>query len=186
VVSPGVSRGFLAVVPPDDVLDAVEVALRAVDLPTSARRTTRANLHLTIRFLGDRVDFRKVESTLRGLPLDGGHIRLGGAGAFPKARRGDVLWLGLAEGDALFTELAAAVDAALDPHHPASEPRPRFHAHLTVARCRAPTDLRTVVDAVGSEPVGRSWSMDEMVLIESRLGRGPASYEERARFPLRS
>jgi 2'-5' RNA ligase len=184
VVSPEVSRGFLAVVPPDDVLDAVEIALRAVDLPTAARRTTRANLHLTVRFLGNRVDFPKVETTLRGLPLHGGQVRLGGAGAFPKARRGDVLWLGLAEGNALFTELAAAVDAALDPHRPASEPRPRFHAHLTVARCKTPTNLRAVIDAVGAEPVGRSWSMEEMVLIQSRLGSGPASYEEQARFPL--
>jgi RNA 2',3'-cyclic 3'-phosphodiesterase len=186
VVSPEVSRGFLAVVPPDDVLDAVEAAMHGVDLPVAARRTTRSNLHLTVRFLGNRVDFPEVESTLRDLPLGGGQVRLGGAGAFPKARRGDVLWLGLADGDALLTELAGTVDAALDPQRPSTEPRPRFHAHLTVARCKTPTNLRPVVDAIGSDPVGRSWTMDEMVLIQSRLGRGPAHYEERARFPLES
>lgn len=184
MVSPAVSRGFLAVLPPDEVLDAVERTMQGLTLPNTARRTRRAQLHLTVRFLGDQVDFSTVTASVRSLALRGGSMRLGGAGAFPRTRRGDVLWVGLLEGDTLLSEAAATLEAHLDPFRPASDPPPRFHAHLTVARCKSSTDLRTVVDAIGTNPIGPSWVADEMVLIRSHLGRGPAEYEEMARLRL--
>jgi len=178
------SRGFVAIVPPDDVLDAVEAVLAGVALPDGARRSERSKLHLTVRFLGNNVRFGAVEELLRGLDLRGGHARLGGAGAFPRARRGDVLWIGLAEGADLLTSLHRAVDAAYDPHRPAGERPTRFHPHLTVARGRAPVDLRRSVREIGAGPIGRAWSVDELVLVRSHLGDGPAVYEELARVPL--
>jgi 2'-5' RNA ligase len=184
VVSPQVSRGFVAVVPPDDVLDAAESVLDGVTLPAGARRTDRSKLHLTVRFLGDQVRFERTEALLRDLDLRGGEARLGGAGAFPRARRGDVLWIGLAEGAGLLADLHAAVDAAHDPHRPADGRPPRFHPHLTVVRCRTPVDLRPAVAAIGPGPIGRTWPVEEVVLVHSNLGGGPAVYEERARIPL--
>jgi len=184
VVSPQVSRGFVAVVPPDDVLDAAEAVLDRVTLPAGARRTARPKLHLTVRFLGNRVRFERTEALLRDLDLRGGEARLGRAGAFPHARRGDVLWIGLAEGAGVLAGLHAAVDAAYDPHRPADQRPPRFHPHLTVARCRIPVDLRPAVAELGSGPVGRAWPVEEIVLVRSHLGGGPAVYEEQARIPL--
>jgi 2'-5' RNA ligase len=184
VRTPAVSRGFLAVVPPADVLDAVEHTMAGLDLPATARRARRSQLHLTVRFLGNHVDFVEIEAMMHDLKLSGGRVQLGGAGAFPRARRGDVVWIGLREGEQLLRDLHATVDAAYNPHGPANEPAPRFHAHLTVARCKSSTDLRTVVDAIGTDPVGRPWIAEEMVLIRSHLGRGPAEYEEKARFRL--
>jgi 2'-5' RNA ligase len=63
------------------------------------------------------------------------------------------------------------------------EARP-YHAHLTLARLKAPSDLRPVVAELGSGPVGREWEAEEVVLFQSKTGRGGAEYTERARFPL--
>ena len=184
MVSPQVSRGFVAVVPPADVLDAVEALIDGLTLPDGARRADRSKLHCTIRFLGNRVDFPAVATMLRGLDLRGGRARLGGGGAFPRARRGDVLWIGLTDGAELLGALNAEVEAGYDPHRPADERPPRVHPHLTIARLRDPIDLRPTIRAIGAEPVGRAWDVDELVLMRSRLGRGPAVYEEEARIPL--
>ena len=178
------SRGFVAVVPPDDVLDAVEAVLDGVELPDGARRTERSKLHLTVRFLGNAVRFGAVEELLRGLDLRGGRAQLGRAGAFSRPYRGDVLWVGVVQGADVLDTLNASVEAGYNPHRPAGERSPPFHPHLTVARCREPVDLRRSVRALGKRRVGPAWDVDEVVLVQSHLGHGPAVYEEQARIPL--
>jgi 2'-5' RNA ligase len=165
VSEPELGRAFVAVVPPDDVLDAVGAAAARMDIPSTARRTTRPQWHLTLQFLGNRVDFAAVAGALEPLAVRGSAVQLGAAGAFPTERRGRVLWLGVTRGDALL------------------EARP-YHAHLTLARLKAPADLRPVVAALGSGPLGRAWTAEEVVLFQSRTGRGGAEYTARARFPL--
>ena len=58
--------------------------------------------------------------------------------------------------------------------------------HVTLARCKSPTDLRAAVAAVGAGPVGPAWMVDEVVLFESRTRREGAEYVERATFRLHS
>jgi 2'-5' RNA ligase len=181
VSEPGVGRAFLAVVPPDATLDAVERLSRRLELPDSVRPVPRAKWHLTVRFLGNRVDFTEVEARLAPLSVEPGTVRLAGGGAFPNPRRAEVLWLGVDRGSELLARLAGAVHGLVDPASGA----PRFHPHLTLARCRRRTDLRATVDAIGDEPLGAAWTVDELVLFQSRLGRGPAVYEPRARIRLR-
>jgi RNA 2',3'-cyclic 3'-phosphodiesterase len=183
MTEPEVGRAFVAVVPPDDVLDAVDDAASAIEVPSTARRTTRPQWHLTLQFLGNRVDFAAVAAALEPLALRGATVQLGTAGAFPSERRGRVLWLGVSEGDALLVQLAAAVGALLEPVGYPPEARP-YHAHLTLARLKAPVDLRPVVAALGPGPVGRPWKAGEVVLFQSKTGRGGAEYIPRARFPL--
>lgn len=180
---PELGRGFLAVVPPADVLDAVDAAAAAIEVPSTARRTTRPQWHLTLQFLGNRVDFAAVAGALEPLAVRGSDVQLGAAGAFPTERRGRVLWLGVVEGHALLVQLAAAVGALLAPVGYPPEARP-YHAHLTVARLKAPSDLRPVVAGLGSGPVGRVWAAEEVVLFQSKTGSGGAQYTPRARFPL--
>jgi RNA 2',3'-cyclic 3'-phosphodiesterase len=180
---PELGRAFVAVVPPDDVLDAVDAAAARIEVPSTARRTTRPQWHLTLQFLGNRVDFAAVAGALELLAVRGSAVELGAAGAFPTERRGRVLWLGVTQGDALLVQLAAAVGALLAPIGYPPEERP-YHAHLTLARLKAPSDLRPVVAALGSGPVGRAWTAEEVVLFQSKTGRGGAEYTARARFPL--
>jgi len=58
--------------------------------------------------------------------------------------------------------------------------------HLTIARSRGPARrvIRDARQALGLEPVGDSWRVGEIVVYESRLGRGPAEHVERMRIPL--
>ena len=94
---PELGRGFVAVVPPDDVLDAVDAAAAAIEVPSTARRTTRPQWHLTLQFLGNRVDFAAVAEALEPLAVLGSAVQLGAAGAFPTERRGRVLWTSLTQ-----------------------------------------------------------------------------------------
>jgi 2'-5' RNA ligase len=183
MTEPELGRGFLAVVPPDDVLDAVDAAASGIELPSTARRMARLQWHLTLHFLGNRVDFDAVAGALDPLAVGRGTVALGGAGAFPSERRGRILWLGVTEGDALLAQLAAAVGALLGPVGYPPEERP-YHSHLTLARLKTPADLRPVVAGLGSAPVGRPWTVDEAVLFQSTTRRTGAEYVARARFPL--
>jgi RNA 2',3'-cyclic 3'-phosphodiesterase len=178
-----VGRAFVAAVPPDDVLDAVDAAVSRIEVPSTARRTTRPQWHLTLQFLGNRVDFDAVAGALEALAVRQGTVCLGAAGAFPSERRGRILWMGVSEGDALLSQLAASIGALLAPVGYPPEDRP-YHAHLTLARLKAPTDLRPAVAALGPGPVGRPWTVEEVVLFQSKTGRGGAEYTARARFPL--
>jgi RNA 2',3'-cyclic 3'-phosphodiesterase len=183
MTEPEIGRGFLAVVPPDHVLDAVGAAASGIELPSTAGRMTRPQWHLTLQFLGNRVDFDAVAGALDALAVRPGTVSVGGAGAFPSERRGRVLWLGVDEGQALLSQLAAAVGALLEPVGYPPEERP-YHAHLTLARLKAPADLRPVVADLGSGTVGRPWTVEEVVLFQSKTRRTGAEYVARARFPL--
>lgn len=178
----GLVRAFVAVVPPDDVLDAVARCAQQVGarLPATARCTTRPQWHLTLAFLG-RADLDAVAGVLTALAVRPGMVRLGGLGAFPSDRRARVVWLGVREGEQWLAQAAAAVQALVRPlgHEPEARP---YHGHLTLARLRTPQDVR---DLLG-EPVdgGPPFQVSEVVLFESRLRRTGAEYVPRARFAL--
>jgi 2'-5' RNA ligase len=178
------SRAFVAVVPPEEVLRAVDVVATAVadGLPRSARRAPREQWHVTLQFLGDDVDLGAVAAALAPLALGPGEVRLGGLGAFPNERRARIVWLGVAEGAPWLVQAAVSVGALLQPLGHDPDPRP-FHGHLTLARLRAPCDLRSVVAAVDAT-AGPPWRVEEIVLFESVAGPRGAQHRPHARFPL--
>jgi 2'-5' RNA ligase len=178
-----VTRAFVAVLPPDDVLDAVAGVARGLDLGDRARTTTRAQWHVTVQFLGNRADIHAVAGVLDGLTVCAADARLGGLGAFPRPRRATVLWIGLADGADLFGALAEEVGARLAPLGHELEKRP-YHAHLTLARLKDPADLRAVVETGPAGAVGPAWRVGEIVVYESRLRRSGAEYTPRATIPL--
>jgi 2'-5' RNA ligase len=177
-----VTRAFVAVALPDDVLDAVSEAAGTLQLP-GARMMRRDQWHLTLQFLGDDAEVDTVGSALEGFTIPGGFARLGGAGAFPNARRGRILWIGLADGHDVLARLATGVAARLAPlgYEPDSRP---FQPHLTIVRCPRPTDLRASVAALDAYAFGRAWRVDALTLFESILRPEGARYVERATIPL--
>lgn len=178
-------RLFVAVRPPDDVLGAVERATApARRLMVGPRWTTRDQWHVTLKFLGAVEEVEPVAAALEGAgSVAAFAARVGGGGAFPSVRRGRVVWLGLTEGSPAMEELAGAVDRALVPLGFEPEQRP-FHCHLTLARLRQPADVSAAVEAIGEDPVGASWAVEEVVLYESHLSRSGARYEAVARVAL--
>jgi 2'-5' RNA ligase len=110
-------------------------------------------------------------------------LRLGGSGAFPSARRGRVIWIGAVEGDDEVRGLAGGVAAALAPLGYEAD-RGRFRSHVTVARMRDPGDVSPAVAALGDGPVGPAFTVEEIVLYESRLSPQGSTYSALARIPL--
>jgi RNA 2',3'-cyclic 3'-phosphodiesterase len=173
------TRAFVAVVPPEPVLAAVGVALDGVRAaaPEGARWTVREQHHLTLQFLGNRVELDAVGAALHELAVAAADVQLGGIGAFPSARRGRVLWVGVSTGEAFLAQLAAAVGVLLAPLGYEPEARP-YHPHCTLARWKTPTDLRPIVDNEGGA-VGDPWRATEVVLFESVLRPTGAQYVAR-------
>jgi 2'-5' RNA ligase len=183
------TRAFVAIRPPDAVLDAITTRIASVP-HANARMTTRDQWHLTLQFLGDEADVDAVETALTRESLvagraGAGRIRLGGLESLGNPRRARVLALGLHEGARRMAELAARVERRLAPMGHVLEHREHgFVAHVTLGRFREPTDLRPVRAAIGNEPVGPAWLVDEILLFESRLRPQGVRHIVRARIPL--
>jgi RNA 2',3'-cyclic 3'-phosphodiesterase len=181
-----IGRAFVAVELPDEILDAVAARVeRCAAVKPTLRWARRAQWHVTLQFLGAVDDAHAVQDALReavrGVPAF--DVRLGGGGAFPQPRRGSVLWLGVGEGAGELGTLAAAVTSATARLGFGNEPRP-FRPHVTLARSRDAADLRPVVDALGDEPAGPTWRVEDVVLLASETRPEGARYSEVRRFVL--
>jgi len=187
-------RLFAAVLPPDDVADrlAREVAeLKRLPGADGLRWTGRPGWHFTLAFYGE-VDEEAVPELSARLARAAGRtpafpLALSGGGQFG---RGSALWTG-ADGDLRTLGLLAdrAEAAARKAGVPMGEHRP-YKAHLTVARGggRRAVDVRPWVRALQGF-ASRSWTVDELVLIRSRLPRSGVPgeqprYEPVGRWPL--
>lgn len=165
-------RLFVAVWPPEEVLDALAALARA-DVP-GLRWTGRLQWHVTLRFIGAVDEVASVTAALaameRAPPAD--------AVLGPAVARFDqrVLHVPVAGLDAV----AAAVSRATDGLG-RREDRP-FHGHLTLARARrgSRVDLRPLT---GSRLAAR-WRVEEVCLVESRLSSVGSRYQVLERFPL--
>jgi 2'-5' RNA ligase len=165
------------------VLDAIEARMAEVSLPDGARRTPREQWHVTVQFFGNEVDVDAVVGALSGVAVGSHEVSLSGAGTLPPERRSKYLVLFLREGEEWMQRLADEVAACVAPLGIQREGR-AFTPHLTLARCKAATNLRAPCEAIGPDPVGPPWEATELVVYESRLGNGPVEHIPRATIPL--
>jgi 2'-5' RNA ligase len=152
------------------------------DLP--GRAVPPPNWHLTLRFLGsarpDQAD--RVLHDLSGHALPAAfRIRFDRLGAFPRAGRATVLWLGIDKGEDEITAVAAACEEAARSAGFDAEDRP-FHPHLTVSRIRPPVDASRLIEATPA--LQATLDVSDVTLFESHLGRGPARYDVVERIAL--
>lgn len=175
----------MAVRPPDEVIAAVGMALGPARRSMVGPRWARPEQwHLTLQFLGPVASLPPVTAALETLgALPPFTARLGGAGAFPTTRRARVLWIGTETGGEAVAALARAVNGVLGPLGYEAD-RDRFRSHLTVARLRVPADVTPALAALGDAPVGPAWTVEEVLLYESRLTRQGSHYSVLARVPL--
>jgi len=160
-----VPRLFVAVWPPDEVLDLVG-GLPRPDVE-GLRWTTRDQWHVTLRFFGS-VELEPAVSALRSVSAAATTAVLGPeTGRFGKA----ILHVPV---DGLDGVAQAVVRATKTVGKP-PEPRP-FHGHLTIARAR---DRRRGVDlrALVGTPIAAEWPVTEVCLVESHLSPKGANYE---------
>jgi 2'-5' RNA ligase len=186
-------RAFVAVVPSPAALrwteSVTDSARRIADesrrIGGELRWSRPDQRHITLQFLGrvdesDSLAESVAESVRRVQPFT---VVLGGAGAFPSARRASVLWIGVAQGADEFAALAAAVSSSTAPLGFAGEDRP-FRPHLTLARLARARDLRPVVAALDDGPAAPPFTVDHVVLFESDTRPDGAVHTEVARCPL--
>jgi RNA 2',3'-cyclic 3'-phosphodiesterase len=163
-----VSRLFVAVWPPAEVLDGVEALFRPVE--AGGRWTRRDQWHVTLRFLGS-ADIDEVTSALAGVrhpPVEavvGPATELLGEGVLhlPVAGLGS-----LADG-----VVAATRDLGRPP-----ESRP-FLGHLTLARMAGEPP-----EGVVGQAFSASFPVDAVHLVSSSLGGNAARYVTVATVPL--
>jgi len=164
-----VARLFLAVWPPDDVVELLS-ALHRKD-QRGVRFVPPENWHVTLRFLGNASRSEVIDS-LVGVALRPARAQLGPAVDVLAERALVVPVTGL---DAL------AGTVTRHTKHLGRPPRKRFAGHITVARVTAraamPRALGTLVSA--------ELDVDEVALVQSRLDPRGARYETIHTWPLR-
>ncbi len=169
----------------DSIAEAIENVRAVVSDPEAVRWISIDCLHLTLKFMGDvpseripdlaRRSHAKLASTPR---FD---IALAGFGAFPNARRARVLWLGVATGARELARIARRLDSVAASFGVARDHRP-YQAHFTLGRLGKP-DLVSIERATPSPEI--AFTVEEVLLYESRLGSSGATYVPLARLPLR-
>lgn len=172
-------RLFVALAPPKvalDDLDATCMPLRATR--RDLRWTSREAWHITLAFLGEVSEpaivrlMPRLERAARRHPRFA--LSFAGAGAFPHVSRANVLWSGVRGDRKRLGELAMSVAAgARRAGAPApDEGRRKFRPHLTLARCRTPVDVASLVETLDGY-CGQPWDVREIYLIASTLGAAP-------------
>ncbi|MGW0927145.1 RNA 2',3'-cyclic phosphodiesterase [Streptomyces sp. NPDC002644] len=188
-------RLFAAVLPPQDVIqDLAEAVAPLRELPAGRdlRWTTPRNWHLTLAFYGE-VDEERLPALRERLARAAAHtgpfaLALGGAGQFG---RGRAVWAGVRGDVRDLRFLASRTEAAARKAGVGMEDHRRYRPHLSLARSgrgSAPPDVRPLLDALDGYR-GRSWTVDELALVRSRLPRSgipgeQPRYETVARWPL--
>jgi len=155
----------------------------------SARWIDRANLHITLWFIGEVVEERAAAITeaLRS-PFGVAPFRLGlgGCGAFPPAGAPRILWIGTTAGADPMRTVYGRIESRLVPLGFEAERRP-YTPHLTIARVKDPGRAtgRAVREAIASVPgvCGES-AVAAVTLFRSRLSPRGAVYEPLLRVPL--
>jgi len=174
-------RLFVAIEPPEAIKDQLIGLMEGV---AGARWQTEAQLHLTVRFIGE-VDGARGEDAalaLAGVRHPGFEVRLNGVGAFEKRGRADALWVGVAPAAPLKT-LHDKVDRALGSAGVAPDGR-AYLPHITIARLNGGAGGIGPFVATHGGVTSAPWPVEEIVLYESHLGRAGAHYEAVARYPL--
>jgi RNA 2',3'-cyclic 3'-phosphodiesterase len=140
--------------------------------------------HFTLRFLGatSRDAQENIIASLSAARLGATfQVQFGELGAFPNPRRARILWLGVTRGGERLSELAVVAEDAARNAGFAPEGK-RFTPHLTLSRIDPPQNVAALLAQKHRYDI--EMRVPALILYRSRLGGGPARYEEVARFEL--
>lgn len=192
-----VLRTFIAVELNDEVrhqVDAVQARMRAVVPPGSVRWVAVANMHVTLKFLGDtRPDqLHRIVEVLKavGQTQEPFAVTVAGRGCFPNFRRPNVVWAGLHDRGERLAHLADAIEQAVAPLGWPPEDR-GFRPHLTLGRVNQRVDSRQRSElgrAIEALEVGTLGTIEvhRFHFIQSDLRPDGPQYTTLARIPLGS
>jgi 2'-5' RNA ligase len=175
------SRVFLSVdIEDDELLSRIAHIQSKLDRQSAKMKIVeQENIHFTLRFLGDtsHTKLEEIKKSLSGIQFDPFTIRINGVGAFPKASRPRVIWVGVTENADKLTDLKLEMDDLLGNLGYSLDKK--FHAHATIARVRAVRDrnqMMTNIEGLASEAVG-AMSVDCFRMTKSTLTSSGPVYE---------
>ncbi len=187
-------RAFVAIRMNEQVEDVVAKTIDELRHPDDGVRwVPRANLHITLKFLGAAVDSHRLQRLTAGLhqlatktaPFE---VAAAGIGAFPNLEHPRAIWVGLhsVESGAL-AALAARLETVAAEYGFEREKR-RWSGHLTIGRVRGESindETRDALNALRDREFGVS-KIESITLYRSHLGPDAASYEALATFLFQS
>ena len=191
------ARAFLALTLSDATRAAVAAEIeRLRPLSRAVAWVPAQNLHVTLKFLGERSDVQLAEVVEAMNDAAKSHqaftLRLHGLGAFPGMERPRILWIGAAEGASAARALQAQIESALDRRGFAREDR-AWHPHLTIGRVfderrwrrEAGPPVREAIAAAARRSFGEL-AVARVVLMRSDLSPRGARYSELHAIGLRA
>lgn len=181
-------RAFLAVEIPREI--HAHLALLQSQLAQTradVKWTEEANLHVTMRFLGEITDQQRqdLEETLHGVASHhhATTVQLAGVGAFPSIASPRVLWVGVGAGKDVLTTIAGEVEQGVVSLGLPREEHP-FSAHVTLGRVRSSKHRAALVAAMRA----LTWTppppftATHLTLFQSILTSSGPVYTSRSRF----
>jgi 2'-5' RNA ligase len=187
-------RAFVAVRMSEQVEDSVAKTIDELRRPDDGIRwVQRANLHITLKFLGAAVDSHRLQQLTAGMrqlatrtaPFE---VAAAGIGAFPNLEHPRAIWVGLhnVESGAL-AALAARLETVAAEYGFEREKR-RWSGHLTIGRVRGDSiedKTRDALNVVRDCNFGVS-KIESITVYRSHLGPNAATYEALATFLFQS
>lgn len=191
---PDAIRAFVAIELPPSVLrylTGITTDLKKSVPPAALRWTALANLHLTLRFLGETAPqtLQRLQTELAACAAQNPAFELetNGVGTFPNLRQPRIVWAGLRLTNELAALQAALEKAAVGCGLEAE--RKAFTPHLTIARVREEatlSDLQQLNQALVNVklPPKISFPVSEFTLMRSDLRPAGPIYTRLNQFSL--
>ena len=187
-------RAFVAIRMNDQAEEAIAKTINGLRHPNDGVRwVPRANLHITLKFLGPAVDSHRLQRLTAGLhqlatrtaPFE---VAATGIGAFPDLEHPRSIWVGLRSVEAgALAALAARLETVAAEYGFEREKR-RWTGHLTIGRVRneqVEDETRDALNAAHEREFGVS-QIESLTLYRSHLAPEGASYEALATFLFQS
>jgi 2'-5' RNA ligase len=174
-------RAFIAVDLPKEIkmeIDKMIAGFRQTD--AGIRWVKAANLHLTLRFLGNipEQSIQPLAENIRGEVggLGSFEMSLSGLGGFPNLRRPRVIWVGTGTGTEKLKELAVGVEKAAVESGFGIGDKP-FSSHLTIGRVKYPKGLDRLLGQIEkTEYDSKPFDVGEVVVFRSDLSPAGPKY----------
>jgi len=184
-------RAFLAIEPPEDILNEISRLQEKLKREISGRPswTRPQGQHLTLKFFGDisKEDINNISAAVqkRVVAEQKLNLKIEKLGVFPDARRPRVLWCGVTGDVERLINLQKKLDGDFAAIGFPAEDR-SFKAHLTLARIKDPRDITGMSEALKKHDLFKAGKFiaDKLFLFQSNLSPQGAVYTKLAEFKL--
>jgi RNA 2',3'-cyclic 3'-phosphodiesterase len=175
-------RLFVALALPDGVVARINLMCSGIP---GARWVEPANMHITLRFIGevDEPAAEEINYHLSRIDMPAFGLELKGLGTFGQGHKARALWVGVSPTPALL-HLQGKVESAIVRAGQPPEGR-KFTPHISLARFNRadPNRLQSFIEGNSLFRAG-PWTVDRFTLFESKMGKGGSVYTPLADYDL--